>query len=413
VTLTQIGTSSPPALTPSAAGSGAIQSAMNPDDHYTPDNYSYNLTISQRVPLNALLEVSYVGDQAKHVLLGGGSGATLGSGSGITNLNKEPIGALFKPDPVTGITAPNPEDVTKYLNGTPTGNQQSDYYPLGKYYGTNGVYLLTHVGYSNYNGLQIAVVKRSARLNLNLNYTRSKTLGTDLNEDPFTLRGNYGVENIDRPNVINTSFSYNNERMYHGDNRIIGGFANNWMISSYTTYQSGGNLQALSSPNFSFSDTYTGTLPAGVGTGLSAATYFGTNAGYTIQPKLTCSPLSGRGPKQFLTDSCFAVPAIGTNGPRNYPYIKGVAYFDSDLALAKTIHITENHTVTLRASAYDWLNHPLNSFSGNQLKLYYTTDYTSKASTLSTQTVPNFGTTTQKAGNDTRRIIELAIKYEF
>jgi len=107
------------------------------------------------------------------------------------------------------------------------------------------------------------------------------------------------------------------------------------------------------------------------------------------------------------------VPAIGTNGPRNYPYIKGVAYFDSDLALAKSIHITENHTVTFRASAYDWLNHPLNAFSGNQLNLYYTTDYTSKVSTLSSQTVPNFGTTTQKAGGDTRRIIELAIKYEF
>jgi hypothetical protein len=413
VTLTQIGASSAPALTPSAAGSGAIQSAMNPNDHYTPDNYSYNFTISQRVPLNALLEVSYVGDQAKHVLLGGGSGATLGSGSALTNLNKEPLGVLFKPDPITGITAPNPENVTKNLNGSSTGNQNADYYPLGYAYGTNGVYLLSHVGYSNYNGLQIALVKRSARLNLNLNYTRSKTLGTDLNEDPFTLRGNYGVESLDRPNVINTSFSYNNLKMYHGENRIVAGVANNWMISAITTYQSGGNLQALDNPNFSFSNSYTGTLPAGVGTALSAATYFGTNAGISIQPTLTCSPLAGRGSRQFLTDKCFAVPAIGTNGPRNYPYIKGVAYFDSDLALAKSIHITENHTVTFRASAYDWLNHPLNAFSGNQLNLYYTTDYTSKVSTLSSQTVPNFGTTTQKAGGDTRRIIELAIKYEF
>jgi hypothetical protein len=386
---------------------------MNPNDHYTPDNYSYNFTISQRVPLNALLEVSYVGDQAKHVLLGGGSGATLGSGSALTNLNKEPLGVLFKPDPITGITAPNPENVTKNLNGSSTGNQNADYYPLGYAYGTNGVYLLSHVGYSNYNGLQIALVKRSARLNLNLNYTRSKTLGTDLNEDPFTLRGNYGVESLDRPNVINTSFSYNNLKMYHGENRIVAGVANNWMISAITTYQSGGNLQALDNPNFSFSNSYTGTLPAGVGTALSAATYFGTNAGISIQPTLTCSPLAGRGSRQFLTDKCFAVPAIGTNGPRNYPYIKGVAYFDSDLALAKSIHITENHTVTFRASAYDWLNHPLNAFSGNQLNLYYTTDYTSKVSTLSSQTVPNFGTTTQKAGGDTRRIIELAIKYEF
>ena len=93
-----------------------------------------------------------------------------------------------------------------------------------------------------------------------------------------------------------------NLKMYHGENRIVAGVANNWLISAYTTYQSGGNLQALDNPNFSFSNSYTGTLPAGVGTSLTVATYFGTNTGISIQPKLTCSPLSGRGPKQFLTD---------------------------------------------------------------------------------------------------------------
>jgi hypothetical protein len=248
-----------------------------------------------------------------------------------------------------------------------TGNQNADYFPYGYAYGTNGVYLLTHAGYSNYNSLQVSWVKRSTHLSFNLNYTSSKTLGTDMNEDPFTLHDNYGPETTDRPNVINTSFSYNDLKMYHGDNRIFSGMVNNWMISATTTYQSGGNLQALDNPNFSFSDSYTGTLPAGVGTPLTAATYFGTTAGISIQPTLTCNPSSGRGSDQFLTDKCFAVPTIGTNGPRNYPYIKGVAYFDSDLALAKSFHITQNHTVTFRASAFDWLNHPLNAFSGNQL----------------------------------------------
>jgi hypothetical protein len=413
VQLPQIGTSSAPALTPVGAGSGTIESAVDPNDHYDPVSYSYNLTISQRAPLHSLVEVSYVGNQSKHILIGGGSDATLTAGTPFTNLNKEPLGVLFKPDPVTGITAPNPENVTENLNGTPTGNQNADYYPYGYAYGTNGVYLLTHGGYSNYNSLQISWVKRSAHLSFNVNYTRSKTLGTDMNEDPFTLHGNYGPETTDRPNVFNSSFSYNDQKMYHGDNRIVSGVVNNWMISGIATYQSGGNLQALSSPNFSFSDSYTGNIPAGVGTSLSAATYFGTNAGMSIQPTLTCNPLSGRGPDQFLTDKCFAVPAIGTNGPRNYPYIEGVAYFDSDLALAKSFHITQNHTVTFRASAFDWLNHPLNAFSGNQLNLYYTTDYTSKVSTLSSQTVPNFGTTTQKAGSDTRRILELSLKYAF
>jgi hypothetical protein len=262
-------------------------------------------------------------------------------------------------------------------------------------------------------------VKRSAHLSFNFNYTRSKTLGTDLNEDPFTIRGNYGVEPTDRPNVLNTSLSYNDLKAYHGENRIVSGVINNWMISTTTTYQSGGNLQALgtvagASSNFGLSDSYTfGTTPPGVGTALSGATFYGTDAGVSIQPLLTCDPRSNRAQNQYVTDKCFALPAIGQYGPRNYPYISGPAYFDSDLALAKTFHITESHTVTFRGSAFDWLNHPLNAFTGQQLNLYYTTDYNTKAATLAPQTVPNFGTTVQKAGGDSRRIIELSIKYAF
>jgi hypothetical protein len=204
--------------------------------------------------------------------------------------------------------------------------------------------------------------------------------------------------------------------MFTGENKLIAGAVNNWMISANTTYQSGGNLQALASPNFSLSDTYTaGTTPTGVGSQITGASYFGTDAGVSIQPLATCNPNSGRGAKQFVSDKCLALPQIGsgTNGPRVYPYIKGPAYFDSDLALAKTFHITEGQTVLFRASAFDWLNHPLNAFTGQQLNLYYNTDYHSKASTLSSQTASDFGTTIQKAGGDTRRIIELEVKYAF
>jgi hypothetical protein len=104
------------------------------------------------------------------------------------------------------------------------------------------------------------------------------------------------------------------------------------------------------------------------------------------------------------------------NGPRVYPYIKAPAYFDSDLALAKTFHVTEGQTVSFRASAFDWLNHPLNSFNPNshQLNLYYNTDYTSKAVTLSSQTPSNFGSTDgYHIGADNRRILELEVKYAF
>lgn len=415
VTLDQLGTSSAAALSPTASGSGSIQSAANPDDHGNPTTYSYNLTISQRIPWNSLVEISYVGNQSKNALVGGGSGVSIGSGNKFTDVNKTPLGAYFKPDPITGITSKNPENLGTNPDGTTQTNKASDYRPYGYAYGTNDVYVMNHIGYSNYNGLQVSLVKRSAHLNLNLNYTHSKSLGTALAVDPYSLRGNYGVLNTDRPNVLNTSFSYNDLKMYSGDSRIVSGAVNNWMISAITTFQSGGNLQALSSQNFSLNDSYI-NVPAGltaVGTGIGSATYFGTDAGNSIQPTLTCSPTSGLGPKQYVTAKCFSLPAVGTNGPRNYPYIGGPAFFDSDLAIAKTFHITENHTINFRASAYNWINHPLNALTGSQLNLYLNTDYVTKAVTLSPQTVSNFGTSIQKAGGDQRRLIELSVKYAF
>ncbi|HEX3435274.1 MAG TPA: hypothetical protein VHT24_00790, partial [Pseudacidobacterium sp.] len=111
----------------------------------------------------------------------------------------------------------------------------------------------------------------------------------------------------------------------------------------------------------------------------------------------------------------FAPPAIGTFGPRNYPYLSGPSYMDTDLAVNKAFHIWEGHTLTFRASAFNWLNHPLAAFSsGNQLKLFYNTDYGTKASTLNTSsTSPTFGYTDTKAGGGTQRIIQLSLKYAF
>jgi len=410
VLLSQIG-SHQGSLVPTTAGAGTVY-AVNPNDNNVPTTYAYNLTVSQQLPWNSLLEIAYVGNQTDNALVGGGSGATL-SGGDYINQNKMALGALFQPDPVTGITAPNPEDPTHDLYGNPLPNKDADYDPYGYAYGTNAIYVVNHTGYSNYNGAQISWVRRGPHLTFNLNYTHSKSLGTDLSINPFSLHGNYGVESIDRPNVINTSYTYNVLKAYHGNNWLISGVVNNWMISGITTWQGGGNLQALATPNFSASLTYTG-IPAaykGVGTGYGAPTYYGTTAGVTIMPALTCPPGAGLAANQHVKANCFTPPAIGTFGPRNYPYLSGPSYTDTDLAIAKSFHVTEGQTLTLRGSAFNFINHPLGAYSGNVLNLYYDTDYASKAATNVTPS--GFGVTNSKAGAPVQRIIELSLKYAF
>jgi hypothetical protein len=297
--------------------------------------------------------------------------------------------------------------------GSPN-NKAADYDPYGYAYGSNPIYVLSHDGYANYNALQVVWWRQAKNLAYNLSYTHSKALGTGLSINPFSLHGNYGVLAFDRPNVIAMSYSYNARHLYRGGNKLIAGTINNWMVSGITTWQGGGNLQALSSPNFGLTLRYGSSLPPGVNPGYGSATYYGTTAKISVMPVTTCNPGSGLAKSQHVKADCFAPPAIGTIGPRNYPYLSGPSYTDLDLAITKEFHLKESNIVTFRASAFNWINHPLAGFSSNQqLTLHYDTDYVSKASSLSSSTSPTFGYTDTKTGGNTRRIIQLEVKYSF
>ena len=389
-------------------------SALDGTNFQIPMTTAWNLTISQQVPWRSLVEVAYVGNLSENIPIGGQS--ISGSGfQAFTDMNKIPLGAFFKPDPVTGLVATNPEDVTSTCAGT-VCNKTADYRPYGKEYGDNTVYVLSTAAYSNYHGLQVSAVKRSSKANFDLNYTWSKSLSTNLNLNAFNLRDNYGLTPYNRTHVVNLSGSYDFGNIYHGQ-KMLEGASNGWTISNITTWQSGGNLQAINNANFGMSLQYANP-PAGVGTGLSQATYYGTNATINITPLVNCDPTSNTAHNQRIKYSCFTPPPIGSYGPRNYPYTMA-PYFDSDLSLFKAFHVYKENTVQFRADAFNWLNHPLPQYSGgSQLSLHYNVDYYTKAFTPSTSQYPsgnpnNFGVLDTKAGNPNQRTLELSLKYLF
>lgn len=278
------------------------------------------------------------------------------------------------------------------------------------------------IGYSNYNGLQVAWLKRAGRLSFNLNATWSKTLGSSaIQIDPFVLHHNYGAESVDRPFVFSSSYVYQAGDLYHGNNPVVRGVANGWTISGISSWQAGGNLQALNSGNFGLSESYT-NLPAnakalGITNGIGDLTYYGTDAPIAIMPVLTCNPNSGLAYNQRVQLKCFSAPAVGAQGGKKYPYMSMAALIENDLGLYKTFQIRGSQNVQFRVSAFNWLNHPLPQFSsGNQLTLRYLVDYPSKAITLNTGTggtVKNFGYLDTKDGTPNQRIMELNIKYNF
>jgi hypothetical protein len=403
---------------------------LDASDYGVPITYAWNLTIDHRFKWNTLLDLAYVGNTASQIL---DDGETI-QGSGFTSLadqNKTPIGAFFLPDPKTHVTSNNPENLSTQTNGTPTGNTAADYHPYGYAYGTNQVIQAESNQYSNYNGLQAAYIKETGKLTFDFNFTWSRTLGTVLQENPFVVRaGNYGAAPIDRPYVFNSSYTYQTGQFHHGD-AIVQALLSGWTISGISTWQAGGSLLSElgnNVPNYGMSLSYnsasvptnkTTTTPdtLGIGTGISAATYYGTDAALAIQPVLTCNPNVGLAKYQRLQLKCFSAPAIGQYGGQHYPYMSMGSYFDNDLALYRNIHIRGSQSVQFRISAFDWLNHPLPEFSSaNQVTLRYLVDYPSKTITLNTGTggtVSNFGYMDTKTGTPYERIIELNVKYIF
>jgi hypothetical protein len=123
-----------------------------------------------------------------------------------------------------------------------------------------------------------------------------------------------------------------------------------------------------------------------------------------LNPLLTCNPRSNLGPHQWINPNCFAAPTtVGQNGPTILPPIYGPAFFNWDMGLFKNFAISEHKSVQFRVSGYNWLNHPLWSFNGNNLNLTF------DQNTLK-ENNPLFGTATNTTGH---RIMEMAVKFFF
>ncbi len=426
----QLGTPQVQATVPHPVPQGQSSSvaSVSPNDYNVPLTYSYNLTVDRQLPWNSMLEVAYVGNASSQLTMGG-EGIEGSNFTNYVNQNKTPMGAFFLKDPKTGVQDNNLENIgIDRTTGNKNGNSLADYHPFGYAYGTQTVGMNTNTGYQNYNGLQVSWEKRAGRVSFNLNGTWSKTLATSQQRDPFILHNNYGETASDRPYVFNSTYVYSIGDVYHGG-QVLQQVLNGWSISGTSTWQAGGYLPTLLGngvPNFGLSETYTGigtpsaTNPVyGVNGSIGGNTYFGTDAGEVIMPVLTCNPNSGLGAYQHLNLKCFQAPAVGSQGGQKYPYMSSVSYFDNDLALYKTFQIHGSNNIQFRAEVFNWLNHPLRAFSGqNPINQYYNVDYNTKAITLNqapgdTYSNATYAQTDTKVGNPNQRRMLLVVKYNF
>ena len=340
------------------------------NDHNQPITRNYNFTISQQLPWSSLFEVGYVGSDSKYGALQGG----------LQNINVIPIGAKFALTGCAALQPTNPGGANQSGEASApgcTGNVPANLYPYNTDYGSSQINLGRHVAKADYNALQASWVRTKGRITYNLNYTWSKALGTlgtsQLNgqsPDPTDLRHDYGILSTDRSHIINLSYVFQEGNPLHG---ALGYALNGWSLSGITSWQSGSNLGTLGSTNLGLSGTgptwfdpnYVPTGPndhaAWGNYGISSTDYLGSPSP-NIQPTVTCNPTAHLKAHQYFNAACFSGPNPGVNGLWQLPYIHGPAWFNSDLAVFKTFKVTESQNVEFRLSAFNFLNHPLESF---------------------------------------------------
>ena len=357
--------------TPGAAGAAAVDS-KDDKQAYT-DSYSF--TVSQQLPWSTRLELGYVGNQS-HDIPGSGNGGSLGTNS--LNINLVPVGAMNK-DP----------------NVDPNTLNANSFRPIQ---GFSDFYIATNNGYANYNAFQLAVARTKGRHTFSLNYTLGKAMGIVGFYDQTNINNNYGVQAGNRTHIFNAAYSFELGNPIKG--KLAGGLVNGWQLSGITQIESGANLTGNSSQNFGFNaNGYLNTA----GYKVSNVSMLGTND-IQLSPLLTCDPRQGLAAHQYINPSCFAIPTTpGQNGPTILPAIYGPAFFNSDLALFKSFSITESKKLQFRFNGYNFLNHPLWSFNGQNLGLSFD-------GTTGKLTNQNFGMVTQKQGH---RVIEMTVKFLF
>lgn len=418
---------------------------LDPSDDQEPLTETYSFSVSQRMPSNIVFDIAYVGNQSKYLLTDNVS-QNLAQSQDIRDINAVPIGGLFHPDPNPTSTyfgqVVNPTSLNQY--------QLNDFRPYTAY---THIGIPRHITYSNYNALQMTITRQRGGLNMNLNYTYSKSLGVrgafanGIAGDPTNLRANYGPLSFDRTHVIATSYSYDLGSKFHFGSRFLSGLANNWLISGITSLQSGPNLQAIYSPNLALGGT-TYFAASGVtcaigsnGAGNSSNTQGGCGINSTnilgtpdvmLQPILrpadgcpSGNPTTNLHMHQYVNGNCFGIGPLGVNGPTNLGYLRGPAYFNSDLFLQKTVPLRDGQNLQFKVSGFNFLNHPLVSFSARfpreaSLQFYdpnlqgyagaqllNSTDPSGNCSNAGSQC---FGYAGYKTG---RRVMEVSARYNF
>ena len=214
--------------------------------------------------------------------------------------------------------------------------------PFPQYNSVTDVY--GDVGQSNYNALQLSVQQRLFNgLTFNLNYTRSKALGT-INGNRSAYRQEKSLSTTDQPNLVNAFYSYElpfgKGRAFNPGNKVVRSMVSGWQISGITRFATGTPLGPF---------TATCNVPQA---GTCWASYSPTFAG-NVKLK------GDGGVKPFIDVAAFVSPASFTYGntPATGAYgLRNPHFVNQDLSLSRNFQVRESLRFVFGADSFNLFN---------------------------------------------------------
>ncbi|HUS05435.1 MAG TPA: carboxypeptidase regulatory-like domain-containing protein [Bryobacteraceae bacterium] len=272
---------------------------------------TYNIGVQQELPSGIILDVSYVGNYARHL-------------ARTININQLPVGTRLNPP-----------------------NSNINVNALRPYPGYANINVRDQGDNSNYNSLQVSASRRLQNgLSFTANYTWSRALDSTSGtpQDAYNARPDYGLSAVHRKHLVNVNYIYELPFFRRSENSFLRTALGGWEIAGVTLAQSG-------APN-------SVTVPVDVAR-IGAASSRTTVAS---NPNLAAGERTLS--RWFNTEAFLPAEKMiqGVFGNSGRNILIGPGFSQWDVSVLKNFRFAEKANVQFRAESFNVLNHA--SFTG-------------------------------------------------
>ncbi len=217
--------------------------------------------------------------------------------------------------------------------------------PLGANFGSNA--LQSNIGRANYNALELSARHTSGRLEFSAAYTYSKSLDQSSNigeeVNPFNPALSYALSAFD----VKQNFVLNYEYQLPVDKLIRASrLSQGWSLSGITRFASGFPVTMTNNGD----NSLIGTNPNGVNnSSIDEPDDDGGSLDLNRNPRTNGN--------NYFHAAAFSENALGTPGTAKRRFFHGPGADNYDMALAKSLSISESKVVLFRVEAFNVFNH--------------------------------------------------------